>query len=533
MKAIKLFLFIIIFLFNISIISAWACFDCGSCGTGCDGAYVSIYDAWPGLYHVGSGNYDGLIWGGQYGDVGLYGEDYSSMVTCYDWEDDNSMDDCFGASNQDLLDCRDASSVLDNWCDTTVTCYGANANADHELDTGSDGDKWGPQYVVIQYYHSCSDPDYDWYRVRFPYYVLYQHKYDCDSTPETDYEGNYNSWLNVKSNIGLCTGLEECDENHDDDISTTYNEVIDSPCRTKNENSCSVVDDCLSDNCASGTCKPATETSCTDSTDNDGDGKIDCDDSDCEGETGPGGKICCNDGAYNCGTCKYCSSDLCESRALGYVCNSNLYCSDYPGGDNSYNTGSTRKIPSQGKCDSSQNCDYSSTSPVCDYAEGVSQEGTGDTICQDGPSTCSDTCSDSIDNDANGCTDSNDYQCGGTESDCENSVDDDCDGDTDEADDDCATEIADLEILEIIPIQVVPYVDMVKDKSGYVKVVAVNNGPITPVDGTVSVKFNGNSLSSETPTRPMTLDKNVSFYFNFTPNVTGTDLVINATIEVS
>ncbi len=90
----------------------------------------------------------------------------------------------------------------------------------------------------------------------------------------------------------------------------------------------------------------------------------------------------------------------------------------------------------------------------------------------------------------------------------------------------------DLEILDVIPIQVVPDVDMVKDKSGYVRVVAVNNGPYGEI-GNVSVTFNNDYL---TPVgysnKTMPVGTNVSFDFYFKPTVVGTDLPINASIEV-
>jgi hypothetical protein len=516
-------------------------------------ASILYNDAWDMLY---GGTSDAVVWG----DFNLYA--YASSVDteadclCWDWDDDGSddniianWDNCYCESGQKQQDCVSYSSLVYTVCDNGDCTSDVSLTEWHFTDTGSDGDHWR-EYRDIREYRDCDNSAgergiYNWEgQEGRPYWVVYRHQYDCDSDPgpstDPDYEGDYGGWVDIDSNTGMCYSWEECDENHDESTSdgtrsSIYNEVLNSPCRTKSGYSCSSDDDCLSDNCCNGYClaASASETSCTDSTDNDCDGYTDCDDSDCEGQTGPNGKICCNDGAYNCGTCKYCSSDQCESRATGYVCNSDYYCSNYPGGDNSFNTGANRIIPSQGQCDASQTCDYSSSSPVCGYAEGASQEATGSTICQDAYSTCRNTCSDGIDNNGNGCTDGNDYACGGTETNCNNGVDDDCDGFTDSADtDDCGVS-TDLQILDVIPIQVVPGVPMVKDKTGIVKVIAKNNGP-NQASGTVSVKFNDQNLNPDgSATKSMPLYQNVTFYFTFKPTIIGTNLLINATIVAS
>ena len=82
----------------------------------------------------------------------------------------------------------------------------------------------------------------------------------------------------------------------------------------------------------------------------------------------------------------------------------------------------------------------------------------------------------------------------------------------------------DLEILEIIPIQVIRDVDMVLGKTGLVRVNVKNNGPLD-VNGTVTVTFEGQSLSSygnDTNRKFITNGDEVSFDFSFTPESTGT-----------
>jgi hypothetical protein len=98
----------------------------------------------------------------------------------------------------------------------------------------------------------------------------------------------------------------------------------------------------------------------------------------------------------------------------------------------------------------------------------------------------------------------------------------------------------DLAIVDIIPIQVIPNVDMVKDKSGYV-VVNVTNYGTTTANGTVHAWFNGDELVlsshdfafSNSNNRLIQPGAGELFVFDFKPGTTGTNLVVNATVEVS
>lgn len=93
---------------------------------------------------------------------------------------------------------------------------------------------------------------------------------------------------------------------------------------------------------------------------------------------------------------------------------------------------------------------------------------------------------------------------------------------------------ADLEILEIIPIQVVMDVDMVLGKTGLVRVNVKNNGPLD-VNGTVTVTFEGDTLSSygnDTDNKKINNGDTVSFDFSFNPEQTGTQ-TFSAEVSVS
>jgi len=59
-------------------------------------------------------------------------------------------------------------------------------------------------------------------------------------------------------------------------------------------------------------------------------------------------------------------------------------------------------------------------------------------------------CGDHVDNDHDGCTDGEDIDCGGTETDCNNTVDDNCDGEIDCGDPDCALTAPDCNDCQIL-----------------------------------------------------------------------------------
>jgi hypothetical protein len=97
----------------------------------------------------------------------------------------------------------------------------------------------------------------------------------------------------------------------------------------------------------------------------------------------------------------------------------------------------------------------------------------------------------------------------------------------------------DLAIVDIIPIQVIPDVDMVKDKSGYVVVNVTNTG--SQAKAYVRAGFNGDELPFagdvfegliNINNRTMENGTNELFVFNFTPSIVGTNLVVNASVEV-
>ena len=86
---------------------------------------------------------------------------------------------------------------------------------------------------------------------------------------------------------------------------------------------------------------------------------------------------------------------------------------------------------------------------------------------------------------------------------------------------------ADLEILEVIPMQVVRDVDMILGKTGLVRVNVKNKGPLD-ANGDVTVTFGGNLLfdwdagNSTNITKLINANQNASFDFRFKPTQNGT-----------
>ncbi|MBI2207994.1 hypothetical protein HYU50_00705, partial [Candidatus Woesearchaeota archaeon] len=91
----------------------------------------------------------------------------------------------------------------------------------------------------------------------------------------------------------------------------------------------------------------------------------------------------------------------------------------------------------------------------------------------------------------------------------------------------------DLEILEVIPIQVVRDVDMVKGKSGIVRVVVKNKGPLD-ANATVNATLDGvllNPYPADVLNKTINVSKNQTFDFSFKPTQTGTR-TIRAEVKV-
>ena len=92
----------------------------------------------------------------------------------------------------------------------------------------------------------------------------------------------------------------------------------------------------------------------------------------------------------------------------------------------------------------------------------------------------------------------------------------------------------DLAILEVTPIQVIPNVNMVKGKSGYVRVIVHNYGPLNAT-GQVNVTFDGSPLTPYDPTNATLFianGANETFDFSFKPDTAGSSKIISANVTI-
>jgi uncharacterized repeat protein (TIGR01451 family)/MYXO-CTERM domain-containing protein len=169
-------------------------------------------------------------------------------------------------------------------------------------------------------------------------------------------------------------------------------------CRGEGGNGCPTVLVCTSKDSSIGQCvndAEDTDAKCSDKIDNDGDGKVDCDDSDCLNSSLSACKentnARCADKKDNDGDSKIdCDDEDCQNNPAITVCKSkedtNEKCKD--GKDND----------GDGKTD----CDDEDCK-----AEGI-------TTCADNAENTDDKCKDGVDNDKNGLIDCADPACGGT-----------------------------------------------------------------------------------------------------------------------
>ena len=169
--------------------------------------------------HAGSSGDDGIAWGGSYLDVGMDGEEWDAQVICYDWCDDGTWDHCFGESSSAMQECYQASSWLYDRC-VEGKCYNSGFNDDHQIGTGSRGQRWKCN-VDVAYYRSCGGNDYIVENLdAVPYYIVSPRQYQCenDNTGGDIWDiGYFSSGSRVIIESGIdCPGSSVCDEGRDD-----------------------------------------------------------------------------------------------------------------------------------------------------------------------------------------------------------------------------------------------------------------------------------------------------------------------------
>jgi hypothetical protein len=456
---------------------------------------------------------DGKLWVNDDIDVYTDGMSSSADMICYNWDADSQWDNCYWDSNGCGSSCNANScdyfsipgNMNDNWktsCDVEVNCQEGNDVPERICSTCDYSTSSTKQKTIqVRVYHDCDNSDglrsEETVSPNFVWTVANKHKYDCDDSTAKDYEGEYstNTWVDISSDIS-CAANYRCSEIFDDSESTTktYTSFPD-PCRKNDGQVCSANSDCASNHCVHGVCR-ATDPYCSDSYCDSGETYSscpnDCCDNDCTG--------------YSDSTCRQSCNGYNGCSLISSLCNGVLY---------------NNKV-----------CLDSNTYATCCESSGI--DCASNQYCSGGNcNSCSTSCDNSCQSSA----------CYGTDPDCDSSGNPNavCCGDlvcegsetAGNCPTDCNQAIADLEILSVKAIQVVEDVEMIKDKTGVVKVIAKNKGP-DDASGTVTVIFSGQSLTAnESTTKSMVVGHNVSFYFNFKPTVTGNNLIINATISVS
>ncbi len=116
-----------------------------------------------------------------------------------------------------------------------------------------------------------------------------------------------------------------CDDNDNNDCASGL-ECSNNICLKQNEQNCNNNNECASGHCVGGICSSTGQELCNNDQDDDGDGDIDCEDSDCVGETNSEGKTCCSND-NDCSSNFNCVSNICVDldmdkdvcQSLGFV----------------------------------------------------------------------------------------------------------------------------------------------------------------------------------------------------------------------
>lgn len=462
---------------------------------------------------------DGKLWVTD--DIDVYTDGMSSTadMICYNWDDDSQWDNCYwdisgctGGCNTDSCDFFSIpANMNDNWkaacyiesdCQEGVDLTERICNGcDYSTSTKKE------KTISVRIYHDCDNSQglrsEEIVSPKFTWTVVDKHKYDCDDCDgcynynTKDYEGEYGTslWRDISFDIA-CISTYKCSEFFDDVESTTKTyPSFPNPCRADDGQGCIVDSDCASNQCVHNVCR-ATDPYCSDGYCDSGETYSncpnDCCDNDCTGYSDSTCRSTCN-GYNGCSLISSWCNGIAYSNRICVDSNTYTTCCEGPNVDCS-----SGQYCSSGNCLScSTSCDNScqssacyGTDPDCDSGGNPSLVCCGDLVCEgsETPSNCPT---------------------------------------------DCDQTSADLEILSVTPIQVVEGVEMIKDKTGIVRIIARNRGPDLAT-GTVSITFNGQSLIANiSATQSMPVNQNVSFYFNFKPSITGNGLIINASIIVS
>jgi len=158
--------------------------------------------------------------------------------------------------------CRSNWSWLDDYCDSSCgsdeeTCV---ITADPTGTLGYiDTSVIGAVSMRVDTY-ACDGSDDETWHGTVRYNIVDKQQYDCnncdwktESCLEFDYEGDNGIFRDIVEDVS-CPVNTECDDLIDENISTIFNEEINSVCRLHNSQACSDVSECLTDICNGGLC---------------------------------------------------------------------------------------------------------------------------------------------------------------------------------------------------------------------------------------------------------------------------------------
>ncbi|MBS3098775.1 hypothetical protein J4462_01035 [Candidatus Pacearchaeota archaeon] len=459
--------------------------------------------------------------------------DSGADMVCFNW-DLYGGTDAYEDDGEDSADfCVYTSTTTRNAC---ISCYGITvplgdmeqkssltSEVHNQVCDGCDfdtSDRYG-DYAEALIYHDCSVCSLQTkILVDAPYFVIRPREYLCYEDEDNEFilhgdfpdrENNNNfEWVEYDNGEKVCSDIYNsnnyaCDTDNDQVQDNSGVSTLANPCALVEGVVCSLSSQCISDICDGHDVVLNTE---------------------CDSDGSQDYSVYLNQYDNSCGgegllDFQSLEADSCNSQVgVYYVCDSDLTGNDQP---LTTEPEDFCRLNEYASCTSNSQCwndnggydCMGSSSKICTTgANGKSCFGNDDLQCDSG--RCDSTCQARL-TDGQSCDEN---------SDCINGI---CSGGI------CggAGVTTDLAVVDIEAIQIIPNVNLLKGRTGIIRVTVTNYGP-EPTNGTVTAKFDGSSLSiasGDTATKPIPVNQNVTFLFDFTPSSTGTKgVVANVTI---